>query len=85
MESIEKEEKEYPRHKFKPRGWSNGAKACYKRGCVCKSDCDNFRHCYAKYIQKGLIPRMKDSVLELVRKCGRPQGIVTQQIKEGNR
>lgn len=54
--------------------WTDAAIHCYERGCICRGCLFN------KMIGKSC--RMKESVLGLVKKFGKPKGIITKNIIE---
>lgn len=57
------------------RRWTFGAIECYKRGCNCSG-------CFYKEFFKGTTQkcRMRSSVIYLVRKFGKPEGVETKGI-----
>lgn len=46
--------------------WTEGSVYCYERGCNCQG-------CYIKDLIESMPCKMKSSVMELVRKFGKPQ------------
>lgn len=68
------EERKMTKTKLKPRSWNEGTKECYRRGCRCGSDCDNYRFC-KDCIDKGVMPPMKVYTIASVREFGRPVGV----------
>ena len=59
--------------------WTNAAKQCFLRGCVCRGAnvtpriCDN-------YEVLGDKCKMKATVIELVRRYGSPKGVVERTV-----
>lgn len=65
------------------RRWTETAKMCYLRGCICESaDCTP-SICEYKVIL-GKECRMKATVIELVRKFGIPKGVSERTVLNEN-
>lgn len=47
--------------------WTKSAYQCYKRGCICGEDCDNYKYC--KDIICDIKP-MKKTVIGLINRYG---------------
>lgn len=58
-----------------PRRWTQAAKDCYERGCVCEG-------CFFNDFFSGYKCRMKASVIELVRLFGAPPKRVINYEKD---
>ena len=61
------------------RRWTDAAKQCFLRGCVCRGANLTPRIC-ENYEVLGDTCKMKATVIELVRRYGVPKGVVEQTV-----